>query len=319
MKNNRKQKELYVLKKIYNISSGLELLNEEKESPDFWLKYCTELKYFGVEITSLFIDETDARIKRNDKYITELIEHNKFKDKKDISRLNIVDTNVFDKKGNLKIKMKGVLKRGPKILDYRNSLKNRIIDKENKIHNYDVNLKHNSLIIYDESDSLRFADMEYFEGRVLNDEIKEVIINSSFHEIYLLTIFKNGERYIPLKGLVFIKSILYFNNAYYSFYENEIAKIKYNEEVVIYLNGKGFKGLQYGKDEGIFELIYCDTYYVWEYSNVIQFHILNDMDFFCKSNIIIDLKNRKPSKAFANFLNDFKNDYFVNYVFDSNK
>ena len=81
----KKEKELKILKKVYNSS---DIIIEESEQPDF--KIICDNETFGVEITEFYYNESTARLRNMDSYKDKILnsKDNSVLDKRDLGKLS---------------------------------------------------------------------------------------------------------------------------------------------------------------------------------------------------------------------------------------
>ena len=90
MDNNKKEKELNILNKLFRNEVNI----RKCEQPDFILTY-GELVSYSVEITEFYYNSASARLKNKNGYIKDLIEHQKYIHKDDKKLLKVHEIKYY--------------------------------------------------------------------------------------------------------------------------------------------------------------------------------------------------------------------------------
>lgn len=262
---------------IFNLIYGTrkDLIVNHRDKPDFWIENEIHQK-FGVEITQLFINESDARLKNIPHYMGELLDLKKYRHKDDKINLRIDEIEIINPSGE-KTKTEAIIQRVPNRQKYLNKLASRLNEKNSLIVDYNKDLSYHNLIINDYSNCLALFKKVDFFNVLYSDNIIKLLLESDFHEIYLITTLSKNQYLFPLKRILFLSRIFFFQ---------EILRIKYplNQEIPDsqYFNWlgeflllQGFKKVKLRNTNNEFELNYLSTGYMLKEGNKI---IIRDYD-----------------------------------------
>jgi len=200
-----KSLELKLFEYIYGLPTDWNVISTE--SPDF-ICIKSGSPVLGVEITELFTNETDARLDKIDGYSLALLNGGDFRHKEDKENIK-VDRVKYIKKGNDDgPEIDAIIHELPNFSQRANLLIKTIIEKEGKAEKYLESCSKVDLIINDASRLFWFEKYEniFFPLSRLID--RQVIIDSKFREIFLITACKkNSIIKIPLKLNLFAEDI----------------------------------------------------------------------------------------------------------------
>lgn len=182
------------------------------EAPDF-VCFRNNTPILGVEVTELYHNETDARLKNLDGYGLSLLDGDDFRHKQDKKNIR-VETVEYFKKGETKgRKIKAIIHERHSLAQSVPMLDNTIKTKGRKIVTYLKKCPEVDLVIDDASHLFCFdKDEEFFcpLSRLVN---RPTVVNSRFREIFLITKNKqNAIVRIPLKLNLFFEDITIFEN-----------------------------------------------------------------------------------------------------------
>lgn len=264
--SNKTKIERKILDLVYKSQETFTIFHQDK--PDFLITNNVG-DTFGVEITQLFTNESDARLKNIPNYTEELLDKKKYRHKNDIEVLK-VENILIEKQDGRKIETQAIIQKSPQPKDYLQKLIS-IIESKNKLkEEYSKDISHTNLIIHDNSDifSLRNPDDVYND--LYTEEVAKAIVQNDFHEIFLITRFKSKIEIFRLK-LIYLSSRIYF------FHEilkaNKIINITdelYYNSLAEYLSFEGFRNIRMKMFNGETEIIYGNIgFTVKDYSNLV--------------------------------------------------
>ena len=136
----KREREWSALRCVYDERAFESVIPSEK--PDFVLTYRGN-RPFGVEITELFLSESDARVNCLPDYVTSLLTGGKPRHKDDYTELAVSTVSIQDADGTLKAEgIPGIMRTLPTINRYRQMLVEVIEDKNSQFDGYDESLSH---------------------------------------------------------------------------------------------------------------------------------------------------------------------------------
>lgn len=258
--------EIDILKKVFPFD---EIEFEKSEQPDFILKYKTG-NIIGAEVTELYFDETSARLKNVDGYVSNLINNKKFLHKDDKKKLNVDEITYFQKDNLDKpIKMNALFLPKYTLSSYHKAIHSRIKDKNDKIRKYDKNVQQCNLVICDRENKLEKVQLKDFNKNFFSKELIDEINSSTFDEIYFITRVGSKDYFIQLKASILID--LAYSLWDYLRCNDLIGKLMYLEMDFEDLLGEtllrsGYEKVRYVMYEDT-KIVYCGRYGVG-----LQFH-----------------------------------------------
>lgn len=315
-KSKKKERERKILDLVFGIYPNLEVLEQDKEKPDFWLKFIDEKEYFGVEITERYHSESSARLKNIPSYSSELI-NKVYRHKDDIKNLKITPIEIYDKDQKLKLKTTAIVFSNPDRDEFLNSVKAIIEEKNKKLQNYSKQLHHIDLIIFDNENSLHQYPPEDFMRYFFSSEIKETVITSSFREIFFITTFKNSiQCTMPLKLQIFYNETFMFSQLLFKFnpqLRSDVFEDPHYKSLVHFLIIHGFTNLSSRMNGEYAELIYNGYGLVLKNPNY-GFTIRSYLGTYSPADSVTveQIVNRiEYSKEFTEFLKSNKDKEFI--------
>lgn len=192
IKPSKKDEERDFLAHVYGDIDFFEVL-EESEDPDFKLRDKRSDTVFGVEVTKLFYSETSARSKNIEGYLSTALKNPAELDKRDLVRLKPWDLTVINESGEeLSAPIKGILSDSPRCWpEYTCRVINSIYEKGLRFDNYNKDLKHVNLIIYDMECGFRIVPEDKFEEvftqRGIGNDLIKYLKETKFERVYLVT------------------------------------------------------------------------------------------------------------------------------------
>jgi len=270
-----------IFKQVYD--TDLFFNYEHKDKPDFWINTSLEYK-FGVEITELFENESSARLEKIDTYTEELLDSKKFRHKTDKKEIILDSIKILDKKGNHILETEAIVREIPCLNTYIDHLINCVSKKSRKSLEYNSNLNYNNLIINDHINSLSLIDKNKLSEYLFTDKFKQCLLNCSFEEVFLITEIKNEKNYFPLKRILYLYHIYFFQNIINRLHKSgeNLSEEYYYSFLKEFLEYNGFLNLKLKNKKDKFELIYGMTGYhlfnnsvqltLYEGINIDKFH-----------------------------------------------
>jgi hypothetical protein len=264
--SNKTKIERRILDLVYKNQEALTIVHQDK--PDFLITNNVG-DTFGVEITQLFVNESDARLKNIPNYTEELLNKKKYRHKNDIGVLK-VENILIEKPDGRKIETQAIIQKSPQPKDYLQKLLSIIESKSKLKEEYSKNISHTNLIIHDNSDIFSLRNPENFYNDLYTEEVSKAIVRNDFHEIFLITRFKP-------KMVIFRLKLIYLSSRIYFFHEilkaNRITNITdelYYNSLAEYLSFEGFRNIRIKMFNGETEIIYGNIgFTVKDYSDLV--------------------------------------------------
>jgi hypothetical protein len=175
----------------------------DHERPDFLLATPSG-ETLGVEVTSIYSSNSDAKLKRLDGYSEALLTRTRGVHRADQRELRVDDITLLHPDGGVVDTVAAIIQKMPSPVECMRLLFARIAEKEAKIPDYLQSCARIDLIIADESSLFRHRTHEDFYRRNQLLVPRRRLLSSPFREIYLVTgTFDLKEVWIPLIGNAF--------------------------------------------------------------------------------------------------------------------
>jgi hypothetical protein len=269
--SNKLEIEKYIFSLVYNKKTELKIEHEDK--PDFWICNSSNQR-FGVEITEIYKNESDARLTNIPNYTGELLDFKKYRHKDDFESLIVDDIEIISEDGD-KRKTKAVVQSVPSITEFSRRLSNCIHSKNNLSFGYNKELSYYNLIVYDRINSLSVVSIDDFFNVFFTKEIIHQLTNTNFKEIFLITSLSNKKFYFPLKRILFVSRIYLFQELIQKIYKEgtEISDKIYYRWLAEFLECEGFKDVYLFTRNGNFELNYANIGFALAPNNQVQIRL----------------------------------------------
>ncbi len=277
------------------------------EEPDFILKYKEFNSEFGVEITELYRDESNARLSKIDNYIDIIINpesRNRKPNKGDLQKLNVEEFSYISPENKV-INQKGIALKCLTSTEKSKIISKCINTKEKKLKNYMRNTKENYLVIYDKELCLYGEKSHMLYDSISGKELFDALCSSKFNEIFFVTQSSNKQTYSGLISLHFVNTFsraISFANDYYKSSEERLD-CSLN---IVYNLGFRFK-MTYDDRKDKYYLIYHDC--------VIEFCDLYPYKFcICQIYFLIPTGNKNTNSNSIDFIGNY-NKFLKEYDF----
>jgi len=263
------QREWSLLDYIYKDIPGIEI--EKTDKPDFTIKHKNDKFSFGVEVTEFYFSESSARLRNIPEYLEEIFDRKSYRHKDDKEALKLGKITIISEEGDRKEDTTGVIQKLPGITKYLEKIGLIIKTKNKKFHEYDKYLNHINLILYDTENYLFSIQHKNFSKIFFTEDITESIVKSEFREIYFITtVDKERKLIFPLKMILFVSRIYFFNHFLVSKYltNSDLNEDESYDFFIEYLNHCGFSGLKKRQAEQKTEIIYGNVGFYMEGNKV---------------------------------------------------
>jgi hypothetical protein len=215
---NKREKERLILGTVYDASRFRQIV--QQESPDFVVHHFQIPERFGVEVTELYYSEADARLRNIPGYVTHLANGGRHYHRDDVSALQVVALTITAPDGTIKFQDETAVLRGrPPVEAYVDRLATLIRNKDSKFARYKHGLSHVNLIVFDHETLLSEVPRENIGSYLLTPELKNVLANTQFREVYFVTRVAAAQQvYIPLRMLLLASEAYLINRAFSKFW-----------------------------------------------------------------------------------------------------
>jgi hypothetical protein len=209
-----KQEERKAFDAIFG-KSGLTV--EEGERPDFVCSRTGNL-LFGVEITEFFWTESDARLRKIESYVSDLISGGQHRHKDDIKEIVVEDVVYHVAATGQQIPMKAIGRMIPPHQASIPKLLDAISAKNGKAAEYAKRVSTTDLIVADVDRLLRFDGIQQLLEPIILGSDSATVFGSPFREIYLITQGPEKDTvYVPLRANLLASEVALFSTVFRDF------------------------------------------------------------------------------------------------------
>lgn len=170
----------------------------DHERPDFLLD--TGDGVLGIEVTSLYSSNSDAKLKKLEGYSDDLLDGRTRVHRRDDGRLEVAQLTMLNPDDTVVDTVTGIVQKHPSPVEQVRLLFERIAEKEAKVGEYQRSCLKTDLIVSDESHLFRHESHEEFYKRYQLLVPRRRLLSSVFREIYLVTQVNVQHVYVPLIG-----------------------------------------------------------------------------------------------------------------------
>ena len=201
---NKQELETAILKHVYDLADFVETLASDK--PDIKLRR-EGGRWFGVEITELFPSATDARMHTDPDYIGQVLSGQPVRHRDDLPELALSRVTITREDGSgSSSTTQGIFRQSPQSIDHYEALAGRIAGKNLKARDYNVELDHINLIIFDHYPESAGPARRYSVAEVLTEAGRDALDVSPFREVFWVTSERRGRRvYRPLNAVILLE------------------------------------------------------------------------------------------------------------------
>jgi len=184
------------------------------ENPDFLARHSPASRYFGIEVTEYFVDESSARLERISEYSTQLLAGARFKHKKDAKHLNVTEVDILRADGSTHAKnIPAIIHQMPPLAECSRQVADRIVAKAKRLDASVANVSHVNLIVEDRTGLLRTVAKKDFYRVYFAKELIDAITSSNFREVFVVTMLQDELVCARLKMLHLLAEVFLFNGA----------------------------------------------------------------------------------------------------------
>lgn len=210
-RQRKKLDERLALHRVYALRSHLDVIWHER--PDFLLRPHLGSKQFGVEVQRLFDSGSSARLDEALGYSEHLLSGGAVWHKDDISGLTVAKIQIEDVDGKVIANDEPAIYRSmPTRREWLAGVRDAMVQKES-LFPPRCDVSHINLILDERTCPLATVESQDFYQHFFTDELRETVFHSPFREIFLLTRLKSGRVFVPLRMLLTIAQLFFFDAA----------------------------------------------------------------------------------------------------------
>jgi len=215
-----KQRERTQLRRVFGQRASAAL---DHERPDFLLKI-GGLTTLGIEVTTVYASNADAKLKLIPGYSESLINKSRRVHQADTSDLRVEDATLLNPDGSVIDRITGIFQEMPSNKTAYELLFSKIDEKQEKIDEYMSVCDEIDLIIEDGSNLFRHQSHEEFYRLFHNLAPRSKLIRSRFREIHLVTSTVGPQGvFVPLVANIFFADCLAYEHLLKSHMESDRA------------------------------------------------------------------------------------------------
>lgn len=204
----------------------------EFEIPDFLVSQPNGLT-LGVEVTEVYSDATDARLKHQEGYLEGLLAGTQRIFRADQGKMTVDNISILRPDGEIDSVAKAVIRSVSSFTEALALVEGAIAEKNAKALSYLENCDIVDLIIHDSSGIFFFKEDEDFCKLFTHKINREILFDNKFREIYFVHRNKHSEAlYLPLIINTFMSDILSIQAGYYT-HSISSEESSQNEDLVI--------------------------------------------------------------------------------------
>lgn len=184
----------------------------DHERPDFLLEIEGNPR-LGIEVTSIYANNADAKLKLIPGYTASLIDKTQRVHRADIGKIRVEDATLLNPDGSVVDKITGIFQEMPSKKDAYEILFEKIEEKEANVQVYLQSCDEVDLIVEDGSNLFRHETHEDFYKIFHALVPKKQLISSGFREIHLITTtIGSASVYVPLIANAFFADCLAYGH-----------------------------------------------------------------------------------------------------------
>jgi len=264
MRNRRKKEaERKILNLVYGSRPVFEI--ENSEQPDFLGKLAPNDRPFGIEVTEFFQSESRARLDRIPGYVGELLDGENFRHRIDREQLTVGKGQILSEQKEVVVsELPMIIQRVPPLPECASMVAEVIRSKGKKLAPAFDQLRHVNLIICDRTNLLCNRQPSDFYSIYCTELLRDTLFRSRFREVYFVTRFSRDTVFIPLKMVVTLAYLYFFNAVARSadFPINIGSVSDFMQCFASYLSSIAVGEVQIRRDGDEIEVIYGDTGFI---------------------------------------------------------
>lgn len=212
---DKAQRERELLRAIYNVDEYASA--EHGDSPDFLLRHHRVNSRFGVEVTEVFDNEAEARLRFYPDYVTSLLAGGRHMHRDDVDVLRRTQVTIQAADGTVKHEdVTAIIREVASPARRHAAITACLHRKDAHARRYPKDLSHVNLIIGDRFQAIPdvASDSTYPVSDLLVPGLRTALLQSRFREVFLVQARLNGTRiYRPLQQLLLMETFFLFCGA----------------------------------------------------------------------------------------------------------
>jgi hypothetical protein len=269
-------------REIFDLVYGSRSLEEviESERPDFLVRQSLHSALFGVEIAEFYHSETDARIKRNLNYGSDLLDGKDYMHKDDRRHLRVEKVDILTEDNEVRDRgVPAIIQPVPSPNECARMVAALVSQKSAKFPLPAEGLSHVNLVVRDTTDLLNGFSVDRFYYIYFISELRNAIAQSPFREVFFVTKMGDQVGFIPMKVLHLLSEAFLFGSVFTE-HASEYEHITEAEEIKVFasylgscVSGEvslrsdpagaevihGDAGLLFGNDDSVAIRMYLDS------------------------------------------------------------
>ncbi len=214
-----KESEIEIFSQVYG--SRLPSKVEESEAPDFLVSHPEGIT-LGIEVTEVYTDQTDARLKHHKGYLGGLLEGTQPVFRADTNKIDVDEITIVKGDGSGEVPTTAVIRTVPPWKERIKLVESAILDKEKKLPSYLTKCESADLIIHDSTGLFFHQEFDDFHKSFFCSVDVNLLRYSGFREIFLIFSLLNNQRiYTPLRINAFLSDLYAFQGIVVENIENE--------------------------------------------------------------------------------------------------
>jgi hypothetical protein len=209
---DKKQREREIVELVYGSRKLFKI--DDNEQPDFLARLAPLDEPFGIEVTEFFQSESKARLDRIPGYVGELLDGGAFRHGVDPQELSVGKGQILSERREVVASgVPMIVQRVPPLRECAAMVAEVIRAKDEKLALAFNRLRHINLIVCDRTNLLGHHEPGSFYSLYCTEPLTKSLFGSRFREIYFVTRLSVGEVFVPLKMVVTLAHLYFFNAA----------------------------------------------------------------------------------------------------------
>jgi hypothetical protein len=259
--DRKKLDERLVLEKVYRRRNLAEV--NWREKPDFSLRLRHASGLFGVEVSRYYDSESEARLTESPGYSQQLLSGGALRHKNDGRGFSVTTVTITGDDGQIiAADEPAIMREMPAVHAVIEGVGSQIVDK-GKLFPHESELSHVNLIVDERTGVLATSESRDLCRHLRAPGFNDAVFRSRFREIFLVTRFKSGPCFVPLKMLLGLAQLHFFDDALATVIgEQQLETYEYMELFARNLSSiaDGVVGIR--REGTTAEVLYGDTGYV---------------------------------------------------------
>jgi hypothetical protein len=207
---DKKERERAIVESVYG--SRMPFKIDDNEQPDFVARLAPLDEPFGIEVTEFFQSASKARLDRIPGYVGELLDGGAFRHRVDRQELTVGKGQILSERREVVARdVPMIVQRVPLLRECAAMVAEVIRGKDEKLALAFHQFRHINLIVCDRTNLLGHHEPGSFYSLYCTELLTKSLFASRFREIYFVTRLSVGEVFVPLKMVVTLAHLYFFN------------------------------------------------------------------------------------------------------------